>query len=795
MTHLVCVDAYEGAMEPLGTSGPRPEAEGLGLPWPELSERLDATVTLLDWSAWYAYESGWGSIADWEMFPLTRAVERWPSATGFPQGEIGGTRRRSIEVVDPDDGQPLEGRLPSPRCRGMLAEGDPLFLLSVILHRSLVRLHNELPIDVILLPMFGGLGYVPQLERSTTGTWASTAFGVVVTSDSATRIRANEEGEWSRPAIARRQREELSLALADVALAFGPRGVARARRGRLSGGTPAELAPRRGACRLSLSSREPIRGSPRFVSRLPCDGASGTSALLHAARLMKGTSLSITCAGPDRVFAPMAPRSFRQYWSGRAWVAELTEAGRWMWEGDVPPATAEPSVEVLAGRFSHLDDIGRSLAGGDVVVLSQDVADGLGLVYPVPEALLVRGEPDAEEVARCLSHIATLPPGELEALRLAQCEAVDRSGRGAEWEARLDGTAAALRGLAGVRSRNAPSLSRVLQRQRDPRVALVDVATVPPVAETSSAPPTLTAVVTSYGMGALARQTVESIWASTRRPDELIIIDDGSRDRATQGALEAIRAEATQRGLPLRVIRQENQGLPSARNAALAAATGTFISFIDGDDLVEPAFYELAVSLLDREPGVGAVSAWAELFGDGTPDGFWNAPQPELPLLLIENQVIVPAVTRTALLRSLGGYDTVQTYNYEDWELSVRYLARGHPIVTIPRYLHRYRVRAESMYRSMNPAQHVLMRERFLATHRDVAASFALEVALQLEHRLWQRIQADVAREGASEDPSPGIADGLVAAVVSREGRLPLMRRARQAVLRTVNSLRKAMEL
>ena len=795
MTHLVCVDAYEGAMEPLGRSGPRAEGQGLGLPWTDLTERLGATVTLLDWSAWYSYESGWSSIADWEMFPLTRAVERWSSTTGFPPGEIGGTRRRSIEVVDPDDDESLEGRLPSARCRGMLAEGDPLFLLSVLLHRSLVRLHNEQPIDVILLPMFGGLGYVAQLERSTTGAWASTAFGVVVTSDSETRIRANEEGEWTRAAIARRQREELSLALADFALAFGPRGAARARRGRLPESAAPVLAPRRGAAGLALSSREPFRGSPRFVSRLPCDGASGTSALLHAARLVNETSLSITCAGPDRVFAPMAPRSFRQYWSGRAWVAELTEAGRWLWEDDVAATAVEASVEVRAGRFSHLDDIGPSLARGDVVVMSQDVADGLGLCHPMPDALVVGGDPNAEEIARCLSRIATLPPGELDGLRLAQCEAVDRSGRGPEWEARVEETAAALRGLAGVRPRTAPSLSRVLQRQCDPRVALADVATAPPVRESSSAPATLTAVVTSYGMGELARQTVASIWASTRRPDELLIIDDGSRDQPTRSALEAISADARQRGLPLQVIRQGNQGLASARNAALAVATGTFISFIDGDDLVEPAFYELAVALLEREPALGAVSAWAELFGDGTPDGFWNAPQPELPLLLIENQVIVPAVTRTALLRSLGGYDAGQTYNYEDWELSVRYLARRHPIVTIPRYLHRYRVRAESMYRSMNPAQHVLMRERFLATHRDVAESFALEVALQLEHRLWQRIQADVARDGASEDPSPGTTDGPVAAVVSREGRLPLLRRARQAVLRTVNLLRRAMEL
>lgn len=786
-------------MEPLGSGqGPRAEAEGLGLPWTDLAKRLDATVTLLDWNAWYAYESGWGSIAEWEMFPLTRAVERW-SPAALPQREISGTRRRSVEIIDPGDDQPMDHRLPSPRSRGMLAEGDPLFLLSVLLHRSLLRLHEELPIDLIILPMFGGLGYVTQLERSTTGSWASTAFGVVVTSDSATRIRANEEGEWTRAAIARRQREELSLALADVAFAFGPRGLARARSGRLADATPPVLAPRDAPARdviRPLSSGVAVP-TPRVISRVPCDGASGTLALLQAARLLDDASLSIACAGPDRVFAPMAPRSFREYWSARGWVAELMEAGRWSWEGTPDAPAVAPSVELRVGRFSHLDDIRPSVAGGDVVVVSADVADGLGLEDPMPGALVVSGDPDGDNIARCLAHLATLSASELDALGDAQCAVLNRASRGPGCRARLDATVAAMRHLLDAPRAVTPTLSRVLQRQRDPRVAVVDAATIAPVIpalDTSHAPSTLTAAVTSYGMGELIRQTVASIWASTRLPDELIIVDDGSRDQATQHALEAIRVEARKRGFPLQVIRQANRGLASARNAALAAATGTFISFLDGDDLVMPAFYELALALLEREPALGAVSAWAELFGSGMPDGFWNAPQPELPLLLIENQVIVPAVTRTALLRSLGGYDATQVYNYEDWELSVRYLTRGHPIVTIPRYLHRYRVRADSMYRSMNPAQHVLMRERFLASHRAAAESFALEVALQLEHRLW-KIQSSAARAAASENESSGFADDAMGTAESREGRLPLLLRARQAVLRTLSSVRRVMQL
>jgi hypothetical protein len=104
--------------------------------------------------------------------------------------------------------------------------------------------------------------------------------------------------------------------------------------------------------------------------------------------------------------------------------------------------------------------------------------------------------------------------------------------------------------------------------------------------------------------------------------------------------------------------------------------------------------------------------------------------------------VIVPCLMRTGLLRELGGYDVSLRYNYEDWELAIRLLAAGHPIVTIPRYLQRYRMRPESLYRTMSEVQNQDLRERMLERHRELTARFALEVALQLEHRLMQRIHA-----------------------------------------------------
>jgi hypothetical protein len=171
----------------------------------------------------------------------------------------------------------------------------------------------------------------------------------------------------------------------------------------------------------------------------------------------------------------------------------------------------------------------------------------------------------------------------------------------------------------------------------------------------------------------------------------------------------------------------------------LQAAHGDFISFLDGDDLIEPSFYAIGLRLLERYPDLGGVAAWATIFGSSLPRGYWNAPQPELPFLFIENSVIVPFLTRTRLLCDLGGYDTRLRYNYEDWELGLRILASGRPIVTVPVHLLRYRVRSDSLYRSMTSVQNQVMRELIFETHRELVAKFAVEIAMQLEHQ-WMRL-------------------------------------------------------
>jgi hypothetical protein len=745
--HLAVVEAYDGLVEFVAVDpAERLAARGLGLPLDELAERLECRVTVLGWDDWLRYEATRRSFFGWMPWPATRPI-RLPPLPSPARWASPRVTNRPIAARDPGSGLPLGAAALSPPAQGLLADSDPLFLVSWCLARELAELFRADAFDAVLLPMWGGLGYVAQLARATGLPDAlDVPFGVVVTGASRARHAANQEGAWTRPAITRRQMEDLSLALADLALTYGPGGDALARAGRLPESAPPVAAPRRRDARMldalaAAAEAGPAPPAVQFLVHEPLDAASGALVTLDAVRQLRNAGLEldrpVAGAGPDMVFAPQKPRSFVEYWGSRGWVRELTTDGVWRFRSDRPPADGALCVRVYPSAFEHLPDAGSELARGSLVLLSNAAAEGLAPGAELPAETQL-GEPDPARVAGALARVLAMSPGERDEIRRTACRRVAAAQRGPAREERLERAARSLRALLDRRVPR-PDLGRVALALLDRRQSLRAVVTASdagPPRVTRAGTGGLTVVVPCYEAGPLLAETVESIWASERVPEEVLLVDDGSRGDETLDTIAALERAAAARGLPLRIVRQTNGGLAAARNAGLAEARGEFISFLDADDVIEPVFYRVAVALLARHRALGGVAAWAVCFGAGVPDGFWNAPQAEFPLLLVENTVFVPTVVRTDTLRALGGYDARQRYNYEDWELSVRMLAAGLPIVTLPAYLQRYRVRAGSLLRTMSDAQNQHMRELMLARHGEVVCRFAMEVAMQIEHRL-----------------------------------------------------------
>lgn len=94
-------------------------------------------------------------------------------------------------------------------------------------------------------------------------------------------------------------------------------------------------------------------------------------------------------------------------------------------------------------------------------------------------------------------------------------------------------------------------------------------------------------IVPIYNVYPYLRLCLERIENQTYPHFEVLLINDGSRDNSKDICLEF--AERDKR---FKYIEQKNAGLSATRNTGILNATGEFITFIDGDDFVEPNYLE-----------------------------------------------------------------------------------------------------------------------------------------------------------------------------------------------------------
>lgn len=119
----------------------------------------------------------------------------------------------------------------------------------------------------------------------------------------------------------------------------------------------------------------------------------------------------------------------------------------------------------------------------------------------------------------------------------------------------------------------------------------------PPGREGRQSPCRVSVVMPVYNAQTWLRQSIESVLEQSHGALELVAIDDGSTDGS--GLLLDQFAQADGRVV---VIHQPNAGVAAARNAALEAATGDYVAFLDADDWWHPQKLERQLRFM-RETG------------------------------------------------------------------------------------------------------------------------------------------------------------------------------------------------
>ena len=115
----------------------------------------------------------------------------------------------------------------------------------------------------------------------------------------------------------------------------------------------------------------------------------------------------------------------------------------------------------------------------------------------------------------------------------------------------------------------------------------------------------ISVVVPSYNHGRYVERCLRSIFAQRTRPDELVVIDDGSTDGSVpiiEKVLEDSPCRAT-------LVSRENRGLSATLNEGLRATSGDFFAYLGSDDVWLPEFLGSAADALRSRPQ--AVLAYA----------------------------------------------------------------------------------------------------------------------------------------------------------------------------------------
>ena len=256
----------------------------------------------------------------------------------------------------------------------------------------------------------------------------------------------------------------------------------------------------------------------------------------------------------------------------------------------------------------------------------------------------------------------------------------------------------------------------------------------------------ISVIMPCYNLGAFLDEAVESALAQDHHNLEIIIVNDGSTDPATNRLLADYRRPHT------RVLHSENGGPARARNVAIEHATGDYLCALDADDKLAPGYFTKAAAILDADPSITFVSSWLQMFGDE--DTLWKQDRCDLPTLLAECTVCTAALVRRPAVVSVGGFDAALPANgYEDWDLWLSLVERGFRGVILPEVMFYYRRRAGSVSTvACEGETHLTLWRALIAKHRESYGRHLFEVLHRKEGEISEWLQSARHLEGLVDD-------------------------------------------
>lgn len=194
--------------------------------------------------------------------------------------------------------------------------------------------------------------------------------------------------------------------------------------------------------------------------------------------------------------------------------------------------------------------------------------------------------------------------------------------------------------------------------------------------------PLVSVIVPIYNYGVMFEKCLNSIFESTYKNIEIIIVNDGSTDEYVLKKLESLDNHPN-----IKVLNQNNSGPSSARNNGIKNSNGEFILPLDSDDMIHPDYIKNCVSILKSNTNISPVYCDTHHYGEM--QGIEQRPEWSMERLIQGPFIVNCSMFTKKAFDDCGGFDETLK-GWEDYDFWIRMGLRGYIGKRIPKPLFYY---------------------------------------------------------------------------------------------------------
>jgi glycosyltransferase involved in cell wall biosynthesis len=216
-------------------------------------------------------------------------------------------------------------------------------------------------------------------------------------------------------------------------------------------------------------------------------------------------------------------------------------------------------------------------------------------------------------------------------------------------------------------------------------------------------------IIPCYNQGEFLEECLTSVYDSTYKQVEVIVVNDGSTDNSIE-IISSLNSK-----FKFTLIDQLNMGASLARNNGVLASKGKYILPLDADDRIGRTYIQNAVIQLESNDKKGIVYCKAEFFGEK--EGEWKLPFFSFEQMLTQNLIFNCALFRRQDFDKTLGYNPNMKEGWEDWDFWLSLIELGLEVERLNEVGFYYRIRSNSRERKLDKEKVIRLRKQIYQNH------------------------------------------------------------------------------